>query len=185
MQEEVIFAGFGGQGILFAGQLLAHAAMCEGKHVTWFPSYGPEMRGGTANCTVVVSDDPIGSPVVLRPSVAVVFNQPSMLKYCDLVKPGGLLVINTSLVTATTEREDIVVCSIAATDIANDLGETRMTNMILSGAMLALRPMIPVQRLSETLRIKLPQRRHHLLEANIAAIEKGAALARAELAAVT
>ena len=83
MQEEIVLAGFGGQGVLFAGQLLAHAAMREGKHVTWIPSYGPEMRGGTANCTVVISDDPIGSPIVKHPSVAVVFNNPSMLKYMD------------------------------------------------------------------------------------------------------
>ncbi len=173
MQEEVIFAGFGGQGVLFAGQLLAYAAMREGKHVTWVPSYGPEMRGGTANCIVVVSDEPIGSPIVRHPSVAVVFNNPSMLKYSSLVKRGGLLVVNRSLVLATTERDDITVLSIPATDLANELGEIRLTNMILGGAMLTLRPMVAVDSLIEALRAELPKRKQHLLQSNIEAIRMG------------
>ncbi len=181
MQEEVIFAGFGGQGVLFAGQLLAYAAMHEGKHVTWIPSYGPEMRGGTANCTVVVSDDPIGSPIVQHPGVAVVFNNPSMLKYEGLVKPGGLLVVNSSLVTATTDRDDITVLNIPATDTANELGESRLTNMILSGAMLAVRPMVSIDTLIETITAKLPQRKRHLLEINVKAIKKGVELAQQQL----
>ncbi len=182
MQEEVIFAGFGGQGVLFAGQLLAYAAMDEGKHVTWIPSYGPEMRGGTANCTVVVSDEPIGSPLVSRPSVAVVFNNPSMIKYCERVKPGGLLVVNVSIVEATTNREDITILRIPATGTANELGEARLTNMILMGAMLAVRPMIAVETLRQTLIDRLPRRRQDLLALNLEAIARGAALAEAQLA---
>lgn len=184
MHEEVVFAGFGGQGVLFAGQLLSYAAMHEGKHVTWIPSYGPEMRGGTANCTVVVSDEPIGSPLVSHPSVVVAFNNPSVIKYQDEVKPGGLLVINSSIVDVEVTRSDIVVLYIPATDIANELGEVRMTNMILSGAMVAARPMITVETLVETLTEKLPKRKHHLLPRNLEAIQRGVLMAQEQLAAV-
>ena len=182
MQEEVIFAGFGGQGVLFAGQLLAYAAMREGKHVTWIPSYGPEMRGGTANCTVVVSDEPIGSPVVLHPSIAVVFNNPSMLKYSDLVKPGGVLVVNTSLVEAVTTRDDLIMLRIPATETAHALGESRMTNMILSGAMLAARPVVAVETLIEAIEAELPKRKQHMLAINVEAINIGVSLAQEQLA---
>lgn len=178
MQEEVIFAGFGGQGVLFAGQLLAHAAMQEGRHVTWIPSYGPEMRGGTANCTVVVSDEIIGSPLVARPSVVVAFNNPSMIKYSELVRPGGLLIVNTSIVEATTDRTDISVVLVPATDAANALGDVRLTNMVLSGAMLAVRPIIQVQSLRDTLTARLPGSKQHLLQVNLQAIDKGAELAQ-------
>ncbi|GAB4574009.1 MAG: 2-oxoacid:acceptor oxidoreductase family protein [Anaerolineae bacterium] len=181
MHEAIIFAGFGGQGVLFAGQLLAYAAMHEGKHVTWIPSYGPEMRGGTANCTVVVSDEPIGAPLVSRPSIAVVFNNPSMLKYRDLVKPGGLLVVNSSIVEAETDREDIRVVRIPATETANQLGEVRLTNMVLCGALLAARPVVTVDTLRETITDKLPVRKQHLLDLNLQAISKGVELAMAQL----
>jgi 2-oxoglutarate ferredoxin oxidoreductase subunit gamma len=182
MHEEVIFAGFGGQGVLFAGQLLAYAAMHDGKHVTWFPSYGPEMRGGTANCTVVVSDVPIGSPVVKCPSVAVAFNNPSMLKYSELVRPTGLLVVNSSLVEATTPRDDIAVLYIPATGTANELGDSRLTNMVLTGAMLAARPMVAVEMLVAAITAELPQRKQHLLAMNVEAIHKGVSLAQEQLA---
>ncbi len=178
MQEEVILAGFGGQGVLFAGQLLAYTAMREDKHVTWIPSYGPEMRGGTANCTVVVSDEPIGSPAVRRPSVAVVFNNPSMIKYADLVKPGGLLVVNSSLVEAGVDRDDITILLIPATDMANELGEARLTNMILTGALLTAVPIVSVDTLIETITAELPQRKQHLLQANVDAIQQGVNLAQ-------
>jgi 2-oxoglutarate ferredoxin oxidoreductase subunit gamma len=181
MHEEVVFAGFGGQGVLFAGQLLAYAAMREDKHVTWIPSYGPEMRGGTANCTVVVSDDPIGAPVAKYPSVVVAFNNPSLLKYIDQVKSGGLLVVNSSLVNAPLERDDIQIVAIPATDTANELGEARLTNMILSGAMLAALPMVSVETLTATITDKLPQRKQHLLPVNIQAIQRGVELAQARL----
>lgn len=181
MQEEIVFAGFGGQGVLFAGQLLSYAAMGEGKHVTWIPSYGPEMRGGTANCTVVVSDEPIGSPLAGRPGVVVAFNTPSVLKYQDKVKPGGLLIINSSIVDIEVERTDITVLYIPATEAANKLGESRLTNMVLSGAMLAARPVVSVETLCETLAAKLPQRKQHLLEQNLEAVRQGIALAQAQL----
>ena len=181
MQEEVVFAGFGGQGVLFAGQLLSYAAMNDGKHVTWIPSYGPEMRGGTANCTVVVSDEPIGSPLAGRPGIVIAFNQPSVLKYQDLVKPGGVLVVNSSIVEVKVERTDITVLYIPATEAANELGEARMTNMVLRGAMLTVRPIVSVDTLCTTLSAKLPQRKQHLLQQNLTAVQKGVALAQAQL----
>ena len=107
MHEEIIIAGFGGQGVLFAGQLLAYAGVAEGRHVTWIPSYGPEMRGGTAHCTVVISDEEIGSPLVRNPSALVALNPPSMQKYEPLVKPGGVLVVDSALVSQRSERDDI------------------------------------------------------------------------------
>ncbi len=118
MQQEVIFAGFGGQGVLFAGQLLAYAALEQGLEVTWIPSYGPEMRGGTANCTVVVSDEEIGSPMVAHPGAVVAFNGPSVDKYAPLVKPGGWLVINAALAPQEVTRSDIQVLRIAGNELA-------------------------------------------------------------------
>ena len=134
MQTEIIISGFGGQGALFAGQLLAYTALEKGLHVTWFPSYGPEMRGGTAHCIVIVADDEIGSPVVLRPEVAVAMNLPSLDKYEPLVKEGGLLLVNSSLVDRTPQRKDIDSLMIQANEIAEELGDKRMANLVLVGA---------------------------------------------------
>ena len=136
MQQEVIIAGFGGQGVLFAGLLLAYAAMDEGKDVTWIPSYGPEMRGGTANCTVVVSDEEIGSPFVKNPSAVLAMNLPSLDKYEKLVKPGGVLVVNASMVNREVERKDINVVSLPANEIADEAGSKRAVNMVMLGALL-------------------------------------------------
>lgn len=181
MHEEIIFAGFGGQGVLFAGQLLAHTALAEGKHVTWIPSYGPEMRGGTANCTVVVSDEPIGSPVCARPSIAVVFNNPSLQKYEDLVMPGGLLVVNASMIVNQPDRDDITLALLPATNAATELGEVRVTNMILMGALLAHAPLVSSDTMQQVLIEKLGERKAHLSEVNIRALERGQALGRAAL----
>ena len=144
MQTEIIVAGFGGQGVLFAGQLLAYAGMDEGKNVTWIPSYGPEMRGGTANCTVVVSDEEIGAALVLNPTGAIAMNRPSLDKYEELVKPGGVLVVNTSMVDRKTTRTDIKVIEVDANTIAENLGDKRMTNMVLLGALLGSLPVLPL-----------------------------------------
>ncbi|NTU42617.1 MAG: hypothetical protein HGA78_06115 [Nitrospirales bacterium] len=137
MQTEIIVAGFGGQGVLFAGQLLAYAGMDEGKNVTWIPSYGPEMRGGTANCTVVVSDEEIGSPLVRNPSAVIAMNRPSLDKYEDTIQSGGYLVINESMLNRKPTRKDIHVITIPGNDIAEELGDKRMTNMVLLGGLLA------------------------------------------------
>src|SRR5512133_2324038 len=134
MQTEIIIAGFGGQGVLFAGQLLAYAGMDEGKQVTWIPSYGPEMRGGTANCTVIISDDVIGSPLVLHPTAVIAMNRPSLDKYEPMVKPGGVLIINTSMVDRKAVRKDIKVVEVDANAMAEKLGDKRMSNMVLLGA---------------------------------------------------
>lgn len=178
MQEEFLFAGFGGQGVMFAGQLLAYTAMDEGKEVTWIPSYGPEMRGGTAHCYVVVSDSPIGSPIVRYPKIAVVFNSPSFEKYEASVAPGGLLAVNSSLIDLATTRDDITELRVPASDIADELGNLRLTNLAILGAVLTLRPTITVEAMVRGLDAHIPDHRRNLLPANIEALQRGAAFAR-------
>jgi 2-oxoglutarate ferredoxin oxidoreductase subunit gamma len=132
MHEEIVISGFGGQGVLFAGQVLAYAAVEEGKHVTWIPSYGPEMRGGTAHCAVVVSDQEIGSPLVRYPTAALVLNAPSMERYAPMVKPGGVLVADSALVPQRSGRDDIQEVRVAAKEIAERLHAPQVANMVLS-----------------------------------------------------
>ncbi len=174
MQTEIVVAGFGGQGVLFTGQLLAYAGMDAGREVTWIPSYGPEMRGGTANCTVVISDEEIGSPMVEKPSAVIVMNLPSLDKYEHMVKPGGVLVINESMVDRTSERKDIKVVSIKANEIAEKLGDKRMTNMVLLGALLENLPVLPIEAIEKALKGHLPERHHKLLPQNFEALREGA-----------
>jgi 2-oxoglutarate ferredoxin oxidoreductase subunit gamma len=178
MQTEVVISGFGGQGALFAGQVLAHAGMNAGRHVSWLPSYGPEMRGGTAHCIVIVSDQEIGSPVVRNPAIAVVMNNPSMDRYEPLVRPGGLLVINTSLVTQAATRNDLVDLPIPANDVAEELGGVRLANMVLLGALLGAQPIVPLEAVVASLADHLSERHRHLLEANQQALHRGAQAAR-------
>ena len=166
--------GADGEHHLFAGQLLAYAAMDEGIEVTWFPSYGPEMRGGTANCTIILSDEEIGAAVVRNPEVALVMNQPSLDKYEPLVKVGGVLVVDSSLVERQVERTDIKVVYVPATRLAEELGTRRMANMIILGAMLANYDLIPVESLKKSLDEHLPERHRKLLPANFQALEAGA-----------
>ena len=177
MKTDLVIAGFGGQGVLFAGQLLAHAALDADLHTTWYPSYGPEMRGGTANCTVVISDEPIGSPVVARPEAAIVLNLPSLDRYEPLVRPGGLLVVNASLIDREVRRTDVDVVAIPADDVAAELGSPRLTNMVLVGALLARRPTFTLDHVVATLERVIPERHRRLLPANRAALERGAELA--------
>ena len=173
MQTEIVVAGFGGQGVLFTGQLLAYAGMDEGREVTWIPSYGPEMRGGTANCTVVISNEEIGSPMVEHPTAVIVMNRPSLDKYESMVKPGGVLVINESMVDRPAERKDIKVISVKANDIAEQLGDKRMTNMVLLGALIANLPVLPVEAIEKALKGHLPERHHKLLPQNYKALREG------------
>jgi len=173
METSIVIAGFGGQGVLFAGQLLAYAGMDAGRHVTWIPSYGPEMRGGTAHCVVIVSDQPIGAPVVARPDVAIVLNMPSYDKYEPLVKPGGLLVVNTSLVPAESERTDIDIVSVPANAIAEEWGTAKMLNMAALGAMLAARPVLSLDVVEQALAAHLPAGKQHLVESNLQVIRHG------------
>lgn len=174
MQTETIIAGFGGQGVLFAGQVIAYAAMDNGLEVTWIPSYGPEMRGGTANCTVIVSDEEIGSPLVAHPAVVVAMNLPSLDKYEPMVKEGGLLVVNSSMVDRSPTRTDIHWVMVPGNEIAEELGDRRMTNMVLLGAMLANVSLLPLEAVEKSLREHLPERHHKLLPMNYKALREGA-----------
>jgi 2-oxoglutarate ferredoxin oxidoreductase subunit gamma len=181
MQTEVIFAGFGGQGVLFAGQILAFAAMDAGHNVTWLPSYGPESRGGTANCTVVIADEEIGSPAVKYPKAAVVMNLPSLDKFEPLVAPGGVLIVNSSLVNRNPTRNDIIWVMIPAQEIAEMIGPRRLLNMVLLGALLDKLPILSLNEIKAALSAHLPERHKKLLPNNMAALDKGAAFARGEL----
>lgn len=174
MQTEVLLAGFGGQGILFAGQLLAYAAMDAGFEVTWIPSYGPEMRGGTANCTVIIADEEIGSPTVRNPRAALVFNLPSFDKYEPLVQPGGILIANASLVNRSFSRQDINAVMVPANEIAEALGDKRLMNMVMLGALLEALPVLSFAAIEATLQAHLPERHKHLLPMNFQALQKGA-----------
>lgn len=174
MQTEIIIAGFGGQGVLFGGQLLAYAGLDEGKHVTWIPAYGPEMRGGTANCTAIISDEEIGSPLVRNPSAVIAMNRPSLDKYENMVKPGGLLVVNASLLDRAVNRTDIRVLEVDAAEVAEKLGDKRMTNMVLLGALLANLPVLPLSAIENALKVHLPERHKRLLPKNFEALREGA-----------
>lgn len=174
MQNETIIAGFGGQGVLFTGKVMAYAAMEEDLKVTWFPSYGPEMRGGTANCTVVISDEEIGSPQVLRPRAIIVMNQPSFDKYEDQVAPGGYLVINTSMVNRKAKRSDIHVLEIPGTELAEELGDKRYANSIMLGALIAKAGFLEMKDVVKGLEKSLSGKKSNLLDINKQALQKGA-----------
>jgi 2-oxoglutarate ferredoxin oxidoreductase subunit gamma len=178
MHEEVIVSGFGGQGALFAGQLLTYTGMDEGYHVTWIPSYGPEMRGGTAHCTVILSDDPIGSPIIRNPTAAIVMNPPSMEKYEPLIKTGGVLVANSTLIRVRSKRDDIIVVYVPANDLAAELGNVKMANVVLLGALLATKPILPVEALKKAMDDHIPEHRKHIIEPNKRALDRGIEYAR-------
>jgi len=173
MQTDLIISGFGGQGTLYAGQLLSYAAMDAGKFVTWIPSYGPEMRGGTANCTVVVSDDEIGSPTVLYPTVVLAMNLPSLDKYEPLVKSGGWLIVNESMVNREPTRKDIHIIMVPANKIAQDLGNERAANLVMLGAVMANQPFLPEGALERALEAHTGERMKRFLGSNIKALEAG------------
>ena len=177
MHTELIISGFGGQGALFAGTLLAYTALENGMHVTWIPSYGPEMRGGTAHCTVTIADEEIGSPVVRRPGGAIVMNIPSLERYEPLVQPGGALIVNSSLVDRTPERGDLETRLIPANEIAEALGDKRMANMVLLGGYLAVKPVFTLEQVGASLAAHIPAHRRNLLEKNLEAMRRGAEMA--------
>ena len=168
-------AGFGGQGILLIGNMLAYAGLEEGKHVTYMPAYGVEMRGGTANCTVVVSDEPIGSPIVGKPDAVIVMNLPSLKKFESWIKPGGTLLFNTSLVPPEQQsRKDLTVYSIPANDLATEMGNTRLANMILIGAYVAATGVVSQESLIQSLSKVISERNARFIPQNIEAIKLGA-----------
>jgi 2-oxoglutarate ferredoxin oxidoreductase subunit gamma len=182
--QEIVIAGFGGQGVLSMGQILAYAAMVEGKEVSWMPSYGPEMRGGTANCVVIVSPGRISSPIISRYDSAIVLNQPSFEKFEPRVKPGGLLLFEQSAILTSSAREDIEVLGIAALDEAVKMGKRQVANMLMLGAFLERRPVIKPEHVMDALKKVLPERHHHLLPLNEQALQLGRTLAAKHAAAV-
>ena len=182
MQKEIIIAGFGGQGVLFGGQVVAYAAMDAGKEVTWIPSYGPEMRGGTANCTVVIADDEIGSPLVKNPPLAIALNLPSFDKYEEALAPGGTLIVNQSMVDRGAKREDISVILVPCNEIAEEIGDKKLLNMVAIGALLTVLPEITVKDVEKALEGHLPERHKHLLPKNFQALRRGFETARGVLA---
>ena len=180
METSILFSGFGGQGALFAGQVVAYAAMDSGLNTTWIPSYGPEMRGGTARCTVIIAGEgeEIGSPIVLKPDIALVFNLPSFDKFELLMKPGGVMIANQSLINRDLEREDITGVFVPAQDIAEELGNHRMLNMVMLGALLEMKPILPVEAVKKALNDHIAERHKHTVPKNYEAMEKGAEFVR-------
>jgi 2-oxoglutarate ferredoxin oxidoreductase subunit gamma len=178
METSIIVSGFGGQGTLFAGMVLTYAALDHGKHCTWIPSYGPEMRGGTAHCTVIISDEEIGSPLVRNPDVVIAMNLPSLDKYETLLKEDGLIIVNKSLINRGIEREGINGLSIPGNEMAEELGNSRITNMIMVGAMLELSGVLPIDVVKKALDEHIPERNRKYLPLNFEALEKGAEFAR-------
>jgi len=174
MYQDVMIAGFGGQGVLLAGKLLAYAGMLEGKRVTWFPSYGAEIRGGTANCTVIISSDEIGSPVVQSPIAMLIFNEASFKKFENRIKPGGQLFLNTSLVPDSSTRSDITRIELKANDIAGDLGDTRVANMVMLGAFIKKTNVVALESVLTALQQVLPARRYSMIPLNENALKRGA-----------
>lgn len=173
-QQEIIIAGFGGQGILSAGRLLAYAGMLENKNVSWLPSYGPEMRGGTANCHVVISDQPVGSPILNTASTLIVMNGPSLEKFEELVEAGGLIITDSSLVDRTVQRKDLEVFTIPATQMASDMGNTTYANIILLGKFISRTGIISVENFEKALKSVLPPKKHYLIPEEMKALEMGA-----------
>ena len=173
MVKKYIFAGFGGQGMLLIGKFMAMACMLDGKHVSWLPSYGPEMRGGTANCSVVVSDEPVGSPIIDRADAVIAMNLPSLNKFESVVKPGGLLVVNSSLIDRKVEREDVQVVYCDATRIAEEVGNPKGANVAILGAMLAKEQIVGTDKMIEAIRIELGERKLKFLEGNKKALFAG------------
>ena len=178
MMKQFIFAGFGGQRMLLIGKFVAMAAMLDGKHVSWLPSYGPEMRGGTANCSVIVSDKDVASPLVDKADVIVAMNLPSLDKFEEHVKPGGLLVVNSSIIERKSTRDDITVVYCDANRIAEAVGNPKGANVAILGAMLEKEPIVDIDKMTEAIRIELGERKARFLEGNKKALVAGMEAAR-------
>lgn len=174
IQFELLCAGFGGQGVMLMGQLLAYAAAMEDKEATWFPSYGPEMRGGTANCQVVISDTPISSPVLSHPETVIALNKPSFQKYEPLVSSGGLLLVNSTLNDVKSSRTDLEIYEIPATEMANELGGAIVANIVLLGAYLERVPAVRWESVEKVLHKLLSGSKERFLPMNLEALHRGA-----------
>ncbi len=173
MIKSVIIAGFGGQGIMLMGKIIAEAAMFEGLNVTWLPSYGPEMRGGTANCTVIIGDEPIGSPVVDSPDVVVAMNIPSMIKFEEVLKKDGIMLINSSVIDREPTRKDIKVYKIDANKIADMVGNAKVLNMVTLGAFAKITGFIKIEAIGKALEETFASKNKKLVDLNLQAVENG------------
>jgi len=172
MMDKIVIAGFGGQGVMFLGKVLAYTGMDSDLDLCWIPSYGPEMRGGTANCSVILSDEEIHSPVIDQADAAIVMNMPAYEKFAPRVKPGGVLIVNSSLADVQSPREDITVVKVPATDLANDLGSPKIGNMICLGALLPHLTLVQSENIEQVIK-KLTGKRPELFDVNMTAIRKG------------
>lgn len=170
---EIVIAGFGGQGLLFSGKVLAYAALLEERELSWLPSYGPEMRGGTASCNVIISDSPVGSPIVQKPNVLMVMNTPSLDKYEPSVAPGGKVFVDSTLITRRLNRTDVEAYYIPATQMATDMGVPSLANMILLGALLRETGCVQEKTLLPALQRVVPPRKADLLEVNLKCLQAG------------
>ena len=173
MTFETIMAGFGGQGLLFSGKVLAHAALIEGKELSWLPSYGPEMRGGTCNCSVIVSDDPVGSPIIAHPNILMVMNEPSLDKFEPTVAQGGTVFVDSSLIGRKVARGDVEAVYIPATQMARDMEAASLANMVILGAIVAKTGCVKRETVAEALRETISARKANLLDLNLKAVEAG------------
>lgn len=173
MTEEIIIAGFGGQGVLSMGKILAYSGVMADQEVTWFPSYGPEMRGGTANVTVIISDKRISSPIVNEYDTAIILNQQSMDKFEKMLKPGGTLLYDPNGITRHPARTDINIFKIEGTKIAADMGNVKTFNMVVLGAYLKAKPVVNIESVEKGLQQSLPPRHHKLIPLNLEAVQKG------------
>ncbi len=180
-EHSTVIAGFGGQGVLFAGLVLSHAGMSAGLNVAWIPSYGPEMRGGTANCTVIISEEEIGSPIVSSPAAAVVMNEPSLVKYGPRVRPGGVLVVNRSLAKSAFSRPDLRILEIQASDIATEMGTDRVANMVALGALVRATGILPLEMVAAAVAETLGPGKEKFVAPNREALRRGAELAEMQL----
>ena len=170
---QILIAGFGGQGILFAGKFLAYKGLLEDLQVSWLPSYGPEMRGGTANCSVILSDDPVGSPIITRPDVLIVMNLPSLQKYVDAVVPGGQIYVDSALIDEKVQRADVTAYYIPATQMAKDAGVGTLANMIMMGHVLKNNPELSFEGTEVTVQKLVPAKKPELVGLNMKALEAG------------
>ena len=170
---QILIAGFGGQGVLFAGKFLAYKGLVQDKQVSWLPSYGPEMRGGTANCSVILSDMPVGSPIITNPDVLVAMNLPSLTKFVDTVVPGGKIIIDSTLIDAKVQRDDVEVFYVPATQMAKDAGFSTLANMILAGKVIKESGCVAFDGNKETLEAFIPAKKAGLIDINCKALQAG------------
>lgn len=173
MNKEILIAGFGGQGILFSGKFLAYEGLIDGKEVSWLPSYGPEMRGGTANCSIILSDSAIGSPIVSNPDILIAMNLPSLDKYENETKAGGQILVDSSLIDRKVERTDVEVYYIPATKLASDEGLSGLANMIMIGHMIKKSGIIPEENIEKAMKKVVPAAKQNMFDLNMKAVKLG------------